>query len=282
MELKQLIKSYKNHKRIFWSIIGSVLLLSFIITIVQPLKFGTESQVLVSQKMGASTDLYTMSKSNAYLSSSLAKVVSSNAFFNDTMNTDFGIDKAYFTSDLKEQIKIWRKTVDASALSDSGIVIINVYHTDRYQANQIARAINYTLREKGGNYVNSGSGLYVRVLDEPTVSSWPVKPNIIINTISGLLLGFGIAMFYIYLVADEKVISTGNNSYESSTHVISVAKETVVPVAPIKANPIIDSAPVNPPVPKPTIEPVRTIAPDVPEEKAIQDLVKGGDINNVF
>ncbi|MEI8361590.1 MAG: Wzz/FepE/Etk N-terminal domain-containing protein [bacterium] len=276
MDLNDFIKSLKHKRKVFWIIVVLVFLMSFVVTILQPLKFGSESQVLVSQKVEPGTDVYTISKSNEYLSSSLAKVISSNAFFNDTMDSDSEIDKSYFSTDLKGQIEMWRKTVEANTLSDSGIIVINVYHTDRYQAEQIARAINNTLKTKGSNYFNSGTGLYVRVLDEPIVSTWPVKPNILVNLLSGLLLGFSLGLFYVYIITNEneELVSIlpdfklRDIETDDIPHVVSIPKATKVEPIQTKVN-TEDAVP-------------NVIAPPVNVDKQFNDLIKQADINNVF
>jgi capsular polysaccharide biosynthesis protein len=302
MELKNFIHSLKIKQRAFWLIVVGVFLVSFIITIVQPLKFGTESRLMVSQNIAPGADLYTISKSNEYLSNSLARVVTSNAFFNDTMSGDFGIDKSYFSTDLKQQIEQWRKTVEASPLADSGIILINVYHPDHYQAQQIARAINYTLKTKAGSYFNSNSNtFYIRVLDEPVVSTWPIKPNVVTNLLSGLLLGFALALFYVYLVSsDEGELITVLPEREiettaqplSTTPVVATPAETKIitpeittPPAVARPTPVMPDlsaviVPDQPPVaPEFAREPANT-APTSSEQ--FEELIKQSDIKNVF
>lgn len=188
---------------IFLSLFMFVLVASAL-TFTQPLKYGAYSQLLVVQDFDSDIDPYTGSKSTEYLSNVLARVTESDAFFRDVMTSGFNIDQDYFPERADKKMKLWSKTVDAKAINDTGIISVSVYHEDRYQLEQISRAVNHVLRTKNGQYRGGGNKVAVKVIDEPVISNWPAKPNVILNY--GLALAFGTvwSLVYIYLFPEEK------------------------------------------------------------------------------
>jgi capsular polysaccharide biosynthesis protein len=204
MELINFLRLIKAKKQTIISITAIFFALTLVITFIQPLKYGSESQILVVQDYGVGIDPYVAAKSNDYLSNILAQVVTSNSFFEEVLNSGFNIDKNYFPERADKRLKTWSETVSAKALNDTGIISINVYHTDKYQTEQIARAINYVLKTKNSMYHGGGNKVNVMTINEPIVSNWPIKPNIILNTLLGVILGLITSLYYIYLFPESQ------------------------------------------------------------------------------
>lgn len=285
MDLRDFIKNIKGLQRRFWLIVASVFLLGFIYTVVQPLKFGATSQLLILQNSSAQVDSYAMSRSNEYLSTTLASVITTNSFYNEVMNAGFNIDQNYFGTDARGRKKTWENAIEAKALADSGVLEVSVYHTDRYQLDQLAQAVNQVLRTKHGLYHGGGSSVYVRVINDPIASTWPVKPNVVVNLIGGLFVGILLGLIYVYLFGEEiikndvgqkinfikptpeyqakptPVINQNNNIARQAEY---VKPETMKPIETPKVENIVSTN-------------IKTIDPIKPE-----DIIKHGDINNVF
>lgn len=208
MSLKEYLKLLAGKKETIFSIVFLVFLISLLLTFVQPLKYSAEEKLLIVQSFPASADPYSFSKSNEFFSNIFAQVIKSKSFFDQTMNTDFEINRDYFFGDSREQMNKWSKTVDARAMSDTGIIEIKVYHTDKMQAEQIAQAISYVFKTNHQEYHGAGDKIAVKQLDNPIISRLPVKPNIFFNLVFGLLFGFIIAFCYVYLLpGDENNLS---------------------------------------------------------------------------
>lgn len=178
-------------------------ILAIILSLIQPFKYGSSSQVLVIQN-SSNPDPYLTSKSTEYLSNILAKVVYSNSFFENVLDSGYYVDKNYFGETIKDQMKIWSKTISAKAVNDSGIISLTVYHTDRSQAELINRAVAYTLQTKHGLYHGGGENVSIKVIDEPITSNYPVQPNLILNFGLALVLGLVFSLAYIYLFPEER------------------------------------------------------------------------------
>lgn len=202
MELREFISLAFKKKVTIIFIVIIFLILAIILSLVQPFKYGASSQVLVIQN-SANPDPYATSKSAEYLSNILAKVISSNSFFNSVLDSGYFIDKNYFGQTVKAQMKIWNKTVSAKSLNDSGIISLTVYHTDRAQAELINRAVVYTLQTKHGLY-HGGGDISIKVIDEPITGNYPVQPNLILNFGLSLVLGLIFSLAFVYLFPEEK------------------------------------------------------------------------------
>ncbi len=203
MELKDYLSLINKKKSTIASFVFIFLILATILTVVQPFKYGASSQILIIQN-SISSDPYTASKSTEYLSNILAKVVYSNSFFENVLNSGYAVDKSYFGQTVKKQMKTWNKTVSTKANNDSGIITINVYHKDRTQTDLIARAIVYTLQTKHGLYHGGADNVSIKVIDDPITSNYPVKPNLILNFNLALVLGLIFSGVYIYLYPEKK------------------------------------------------------------------------------
>jgi len=206
MELNEFLGLTKRKKQTILSVVIVFLVLTIIFTAVQPLKYSAESKLLVIQSFPVATDPYAISKSNEYLSNVLTKVIASNSFYSDVLDSGFNIDKSYFlkANREKKEMERWEKAVEARSLSDSGIITIKVFHPNKYQLNQIVQAVNYTLKTKHQLYHGLGDKVVIKVIDRPIVSSWPTKPNIALNIILAIALGLIVSFFYIYLFPEKK------------------------------------------------------------------------------
>lgn len=183
-----------------------VIILAVIITTLQPFKYNAKAKLLIIQDFSGNMDPYAMARSNQYIGSLLANIVPSYSFYKEVMNSGFKIDQTYFdpAEGVNKELKAWEKTVEAKPSGDSGMLEINVYHTDRYQAEQLIRAINFTLMTKNQQYHGGGDNITVKVIDDPMISDWPVKPNILLNLGLALIFGLCIALAYIFIFPESQ------------------------------------------------------------------------------
>ncbi len=204
MEPRDFLRLLKSKKQIVTVIVLAALVISLGFSFSQSLKYGTSSRLLVIQNISGA-DAYTVSKSNEFVSSLFAEVTSSSSFFKLVLDSEYDINKEYFAGNLQKQIKTWQKTVEAKNIKDSGLISVSVYHPNPEQAKQIALAVNHVLMTKNINYQGVGESLTIAVVDQPIVSNYPVKPNIIVNLILALVFGLVIGLAYVYLLGLSKL-----------------------------------------------------------------------------
>lgn len=193
----------KNWSNLF-IIVFVVILITAIFTFSQPLKYESSTKLLIVQEYNAEVDPYAASRSTQYLSNLLAQVIQSTSFFEEVMATGFNIEDD-FGSNPGKRIKNWNKTVKANAISDSGIIIVNVYHEDVNQADQIAQAVSYVMKAKNSLYHGWGNRVSVRTIERPINSQWPVKPNILFNFVFSIAFGLIVGAGFIYLFPSAKI-----------------------------------------------------------------------------
>jgi len=219
MELHEFLKLIKRRKQTIFIVIFVCLLLTLGLALTQPFKYGSQSRLLVLQNAAAG-DAYTLSKSNEYLGNLFAQVVYSSSFFNFVRSSQYDIDESYFSGDDNQKLNKWRQTIQTRTISDTGIIEVNVYHPNYYQAQQIALAVNDVLINKNLNYQGSSQGIKIVIIDQPLVSSRPIKPNLPYLGVLAIAGGFILGLFYIYIFPEEKhnlnLTKKGRQKYQSS------------------------------------------------------------------
>ncbi len=191
---------------------GLGLLLSLVITFVQPLKYSSTVRLLVLQDVGSTVDAYTATRSEERIAENLTNIIYFTTFFDQVMNAGFSIDaKSFPTQDYKRR-REWAKTVSASVSRGSGLLSITAYARDVADAEQLARAVAFVLTEHADEY-NSGGAVQVKLIDAPLNSRYPVKPNVFANAVSGLVLGGLVGCAYV-LVGYERIRRRHQLSHE--------------------------------------------------------------------
>ncbi len=179
------------------------LVLSLMISFVQPLRYASTARLLILQNIGSSVDAYTASRSEERIAENLATIVYTSTFFDQVVNAGFDIDKDAFPLEGSKRRRIWRRTVFATVSRGSGLLTITAYHHDVQQAEQIVRAVAFVLTDRVGEFT-SGGNVQVRLIDAPLNSRWPVRPNVLANMLSGFFLAGFVGVGFV-LLQSEKV-----------------------------------------------------------------------------
>ncbi len=167
---------------LFTAVIGAGLSFLF------PLRYSAAMRMLIIQKQLSQTDPYTAIRASERISDNLGQIIYTTSFFDKVMGAKFNIDQSVFKSEENKKRKQWREMIGTAVVRDSGMLVVTVYHQDPAQAEQIARAIAFVLTTEGWTYVGGGD-LDVKLVDEPLISKYPVKPNIPANAFMGFILG---------------------------------------------------------------------------------------------
>jgi capsular polysaccharide biosynthesis protein len=178
------------------------LVLALIVSFVQPLQYSSTVRLLILQDVGSGVDAYTASRSEERIADNLSTILYTSTFFDQVMNAGFDIDQTVFPADAYKQRKVWGRMVKATVTRGSGLLSVTAYHRDIKEAEQIVRAISYVLTQRVGEYTSGGS-VAARLVDEPLNSRWPVKPNIIVNLLSGFILGGFVGIGFILLQTER-------------------------------------------------------------------------------
>ncbi|MFA4845521.1 MAG: GNVR domain-containing protein [Patescibacteria group bacterium] len=188
------------HTVVMFGLLG--LVLALIVSFVQPLRYSSTVRLLILQDVGSSVDAYTASRAEERIADNLSTLLYTSTFFGQVMNAGFDIDQTIFPDDDSKTRKVWGNMVRATVSRGSGLLSVTAYHRDITQAEQIVRAIAVVLTEHVDEYTSGGS-VAVRLVDEPLNSRWPVKPNILVNILSGFVLGGFVGIGFVILQTER-------------------------------------------------------------------------------
>lgn len=202
MEFNDFLQLLRRKKQTIITIVLVATMLTVLISLMSPLKYGVKSRLLVVQNSGQ-TDAYSLSRSNEYLGNLLAEVVYSGSFYDKVVSSKYNVDASYFNGDYNDQIKKWRKTIETRTKQDTGIIEINIYHPQVKEAKKIALAVNDILINENEDY-HGGANVKINTIDKPLASSYPVKPNVPYNAAVSTGLALLFSLFYIYIFPENK------------------------------------------------------------------------------
>jgi len=163
--------------------------LSFTILLVVPLAYRADAQILIISKSRYGIDPYTAVKSAERVGENLVQVVGTNDFFNKVMyQSNYNLDKSLYTNvSEKNKRKNWEKSVSASMVYGSGVLNISAYGKTKDIATQLAGASAAALVAGGWEYV--GGDVDFKIVNEPVVTDYPVRPNLPVNAVAGFIIG---------------------------------------------------------------------------------------------
>ncbi|MFH1947281.1 MAG: Wzz/FepE/Etk N-terminal domain-containing protein [Candidatus Magasanikbacteria bacterium] len=166
-----------------------VAVLSLIVSILFPLQYRADAQVLIISKSRYGVDPYTVIKSAERVGENISQIVKTNDFFQKVMSQPgYTLDSNTFAKlSERDKRKKWQKTINTSVVYGTGVLNVSAYHENQTQAKQLAGAVADTLVSKGWEYV--GGDVTIKVVNDAVVTKWPVRPNLILNTILGFVLG---------------------------------------------------------------------------------------------
>lgn len=203
MDFNEFTTLIRRKKATIFNLTFLLVVLVMLISLLGGVKYSAKSKLLVFQDNSGLADPYTVSRSNEYLSTLLSQVVYSSSFFNMvTTNPQYRVDASFFSGSYSDRLKQWRKTVATKVVDSSGIIEVNVYHEVPDQARMITLAINDVLINQNANY-HGGQGVKVSILDQPLVSDYPNKPNLVFNFFFSFVFGIFLSLIFIYLYPEK-------------------------------------------------------------------------------
>lgn len=197
---------FRQKKKIIAIITGAFVLASLLLSLIHPLEYSASNRLLVIQPTNIALDAYSATKSVERIGEKLSEVVYTTSFYDKVMNSNFDINTEYFKKDERKKRKQWRKMVETQVVRGSGMIKLNIYHTNKAQAAQILNAITHVFHTSGWEYVGS-MNIQITEVDSLLISKWPVRPNFIINGILGLIIGLIVSLIYVTLASKQFAVS---------------------------------------------------------------------------
>lgn len=188
----------RRHRRriAYIAIAGGIV--AFVLSFASPLRYRAVMRLLVIQATSPTLDAFTAVKSSEKVGRNFGNIIASSSFLEQVLLANPKIDVATFPRDERKRRRVWQRTVGSSVVPETSVMEIRVYHGRPSQAHAIAEGIGSVLIRKAQEYAGS-QDINVKVIDSPLVSRFPVRPNIPLNALLGLILGalFGAAFEYL-------------------------------------------------------------------------------------
>jgi len=175
------------------------LLFSFLFTAVSfllPRQYSAGTSVLIITRDRGATDPYTQLKGAERVGENLSQIMKTVDFYNKVMASGLEFDRtAWQKLTERKQRKQWEKDVNASMVYNSSLLQITVYAATKDNARALALAVTETLTKQGWEYV--GSDIVIKSVNSPLVSTLPVRPNILLNALIGLIIGVTLSSWWV-------------------------------------------------------------------------------------
>jgi capsular polysaccharide biosynthesis protein len=200
--MEKIIQIIKNH----WQTISLVTLLLtasvFAISAFLTPKYESDMSILVIQKQPEDkVDAFSAAKSAEYLSDIFSKVIYSDSFIDDVIQSPLNITRK-FSNDREERKKEWEKDIKVKKVNNTGILEISVFDTSRKEAEKIVQAIAGNLSTNNGKYHGGGQKIVVNAIDGPITSQNQARPNVLLNSLLALLVGAIGSMGFFYFIGE--------------------------------------------------------------------------------
>lgn len=178
------------------AIVGGIIAL--VLSLVQPLEYRATMRLLIIQATSPTLDAFTAVKSAEKVGRNLGRIIASASFLDAVVAANRAIDATAFPRVERKRRRAWARMVESSVAPETSVLHVTVYHQRQAQALAIADGIATVLVKETAEYTGSRD-LIVRVIDSPLVSRYPVRPNIPLHAVLGLLLGALAGTAVIYL-----------------------------------------------------------------------------------
>lgn len=183
-----------------------------------PQEYSSQMQILVIQKYTL-TDSYTASKSAEKVSQNLGEVVKTSSFLEDVV--------ASKKVDLQDLLKLnesdrrdeWEKTLDTEVVPNASILKITAYDVNPSHAEQIVNAVSDVLIEKGSDYHGAPDTISLKVVDTALTSTYPTRPNILLNGSAAAVFGGLCAAVVLFLMTPKSAKQHGNGFAQGAQRV---------------------------------------------------------------
>lgn len=169
-----------------WGLVVAVIAIG--ISLLFPLQYSAVSQVLIISRNQNGVDPYTQSKAAERIGENLSEVMQTSDFFGKVLESAVSFDKdSWKKLTERDARKKWQKDVKPESVYGTSLLKITVYGPTQGEAVNLSNAVSQTVASRGWEYV--GGDVVLKQVDNPLVSRFPARPNIIVNAIAGFFIG---------------------------------------------------------------------------------------------
>lgn len=196
MTFTELVRKNIRFVILFPAVVAAVV---FAISLFQQDLYKSSLSLMVVQKQTEEVNAQTGVKSAEQMADILSRVIDSSSFRSAVL-ADRNI-KLDLPEQPWKQAKEWREIVKTKNITDTGILIVDVYQPTTSQATKLAETIQMTLIDQSYGYLGTrAEDVFIRQLNPPApTSDKPAKPNLLLNSAVGFLFGLVAALTLLLL-----------------------------------------------------------------------------------
>lgn len=186
-------------------------------------EYSAEVDLLVVQRYTIN-DPFTATKSATAVRDNLADIIHTTSFYNDVVSSQLIDLSALQELPEDERREEWEKIVQTRGSANSPSLTIVGYDADPGQAEAIASAVAQTLVTSGSQYHSSPDTINLRVIDDPIVSAYPTRPNLLTNGMAAAVAGAMLGALILFLRPSATFTTAGrvrdarHNPHDSRGH----------------------------------------------------------------
>ncbi|MDP2586494.1 MAG: hypothetical protein Q8P32_01865 [Candidatus Komeilibacteria bacterium] len=195
--MSEFLEPNRNWWRIYlvYPLIAAVLAVG--LTLLQPLEYRANSQILVIHKILPNLDAYSAARASEKLSQNLAEIIGTASFVAVLQETQPIVPLNFLEVDEAKKRQQWERKVEARAVNS--LLEISVYDPVPQNAVNLNYAIIQTLLAQGDEFHGGGENIRLKLVNPPLSSRYPARPNFLLNLILAGLTGLALAYLHIYL-----------------------------------------------------------------------------------
>jgi len=173
------------------------------VTLLMEKEYKATSRVIVTQDLGASSNIYTSRRAANAATETLVKVAYSDTFYERFVKDNKEI-KAFFPDNLEERRRAFKRDVIIRTPED-GIISITTFNPMRQLALKENKAALTALEKTAKEYFSSEDGVAVRTINSPSLHEGVGRPNIWLNMTAAGLIGLVIAALHLMFVTRRRM-----------------------------------------------------------------------------
>ena len=186
-------------------IVLALVFLSLVFSLFRPLEYRSRVELLIIQKQSFSMDAYAAARASEKLANNLSAVIETRSFLDKVIEISPKTDWSDFAVSEKKLRKMWQKKVDGTVSTQASILTVDVFDVDKERANLIAGAVAQVLTTNANEYHGGGSDVSIKIVNQPLASDYPVRPNILANGFSAIVLGLLFGLVFVFYKNKEQI-----------------------------------------------------------------------------
>jgi capsular polysaccharide biosynthesis protein len=200
MEITQLLE---RHWKTIAVSAAVTLILAAGLSFLRPLEYSSTMRLHIIHEAGDSVNPFDAIRTAERIAENLGQIVHTSVIFDKVNSSGFDIDANYFKVNENKRREQWNNMVATRVTHETGFLEVVVFHEDKEQASEIARAIGFVLTTEGNKFFG-GQQLVIQLVDSPLQSRYPVRPNVPLNAFLGAIVGIILSSLYLVIGEQKK------------------------------------------------------------------------------